>query len=424
MSSNTATPQTTRIKRKGLLETTRESGKLLTEFYSRAHEAKAQGKKVAWCGVRVPVELLYAMDIVPVFPEQFAAMCAARKVAVQLCEVAEAAGYSPEICSYARTVIGHILAGDTIETPRGGLPEADFFLVTSTTCDTRVKWFEEMARITNKPIKVMEAPYCGDCFGGEDVLNPRYIDYHAREIENMIPFLEEQTGNKLNMHKLKEMLKISKKAHELLHSVYKLRNAVPGPMGSGDMFSDMFPTMYMAGLKDSLDFNQKLYDEVKGRVDIGKGIVDEEKYRLMWGNLPFWFNMGLFNYFESTGGAVVIETSYYIPVTVNPEDPFRSMAAKMLSNPGNCSMYPFRRLSKKFATEYKIDGAVLAYNRTCRPLYAIQMEIKKYLENEIGVPVVMLESDMADERNYSDAQVKTRLDAFIEMILEKKKGNC
>jgi len=417
---NAVTSDTTRIKRVSALETTRESGKLLTEFYRNAHEGKINGKKVAWCGIRVPVELLYAMDIIPLFPEQFAAMCAARKVAVELCERAEAAGYSSELCSYARTVIGHILAGDSIKTPRGGLAEADFYLVTTTTCDTRIKWFEEMARITNKPVRVLEIPYGGDYFGGEDVIDEKYVEYHAKEIENLIPFLEEQTGNRFKMNKLVEALEKSREAHQLLHKVYELRRKVPCPMGSGDMFSDMFPNMYMAGTQAALDFNRKLYEEVKNRAVNGIGVVEDEKYRLMWGNLPFWFNLGLFNYFDATGGAVAIETSYYIPVTVDPKDPFMSMSRKVLSNPGNCSMYPFIRLSKKFVEEYKIDGAVLAYNRTCRPLYAIQTGIQKYLEG-MGIPVVALESDMADERNYSDAQVKTRLDALIEVVLQKKK---
>ncbi|MEW6663078.1 MAG: 2-hydroxyacyl-CoA dehydratase subunit D [Bacillota bacterium] len=416
----TPMPVTTQLTRVKALEATRACGKLIKKFYQDAHEGKAQGKKVAWCGVRVPIELLYAMDVIPVFPEHFATYCAAKKVAVSLCERAESAGYSSDLCSYARCVIGHVLAGESIEAPAGGLPTADFFLVTTTTCDTRVKWFEEMARITGKPIHVLELPYGRDTFAGEDPLDSYYVEYHAREIENLIPFLEQQTGNRFNEKRFKEALRLSQEAHQLLLEVYELRKTVPCPMGSGDMFTDMFPNMYLCGTQAAVDFNRQLLVEVKSRVDSGTGVVNPEKFRLMWGNLPFWYNLGLFNYFDVFNGAIVIETSYYIPIPVDPNDPFRGMARKVLSNPGNCSLSSFSRLSKKFAMEYKVDGAVLAYNRSCRPLYAIQMGIQRFLEEEVGIPVVLLESDMADERNYSDAQVKTRLDALVEVIRAKK----
>ena len=70
--------------------------------------------------------------------------------------------------------------------------------------------------------------------------------------------------------------------------------------------------------------------------------------------------------------------------------------------------------------EYMIDGVVLGYNRSCRPLYAEQIVVQKGLLDNLGISSVLLESDMADFRNYSEAQVNARLDSLAELILSKK----
>jgi len=38
----------------------------------------------------------------------------------------------------------------------------------------------------------------------------------------------------------------------------------------------------------------------------------------------------------------------------------------------------------------------------------------------IEIPSLMLEADMCDERNFSEAQIQTRIEAFMEMIRAAK----
>ena len=69
--------------------------------------------------------------------------------------------------------------------------------------------------------------------------------------------------------------------------------------------------------------------------------------------------------------------------------------------------------------EYKIVGAVLAYLITCRPIYLPALELARALKEELGIPSVLIECDLVDERTFSEAQVRTRMDAFSEQILKK-----
>jgi benzoyl-CoA reductase/2-hydroxyglutaryl-CoA dehydratase subunit BcrC/BadD/HgdB len=72
--------------------------------------------------------------------------------------------------------------------------------------------------------------------------------------------------------------------------------------------------------------------------------------------------------------------------------------------------------------EYHIDGAVMAFLLTCRPVYLPVLELKRALDERLGVPSVLIECDLVDERSYSEAQVRTRMDAFGEQLLSKRKA--
>ena len=75
----------------------------------------------------------------------------------------------------------------------------------------------------------------------------------------------------------------------------------------------------------------------------------------------------------------------------------------------------------KACRDYAIDGVIFHRNKSCLPITLGQMEIKQALEEELGIPSVIIDADHMDERNFSLAQFQTRVDAFMEMLLERKK---
>ncbi len=66
-------------------------------------------------------------------------------------------------------------------------------------------------------------------------------------------------------------------------------------------------------------------------------------------------------------------------------------------------------------TEYSLDGAVMHLTRSCRAVSFGEVHTRNRLA-ELGVPSLIFESDMADPRLWSDAQIKTRVHAFIETM--------
>ncbi len=401
------------------LKTTLEVPTLRKSYYARTLDDSKKGKKVAWCSNNVPVEILDAMDITSVFLENYATVIAAKRLASGFCAAGERMGFSQDVCGYARMLMGYVLArGEVPEAPYGGLAKPDFLLVNSYSCDSRLGWFAAMSRALNIPLHVHDAPHQPD--GGCDLAH--YALYTELELRSLVAFLEEQTGTKLDQDRLRERLSLSRQTSDILFDINELRKAVPCPMGSADMFTAVWPALYMAGTKECEDFYQRLRAEVEERIAKGIGVVPEEKFRLMWSGIPLWYNMSLVNYVEDFGGVVVIEGFYRSRERRLPpqdDDPIRDMALSSTRQ----RTWPQSIVDSiddllEAIKEYKIDGVILSFNPSCRLSYIPQMELQKSLEDR-GIPTLGLECDMADERTYSEGQVKTRLDAFVERLLAK-----
>ena len=73
------------------------------------------------------------------------------------------------------------------------------------------------------------------------------------------------------------------------------------------------------------------------------------------------------------------------------------------------------------AEKYDVDGIVMHSNRSCKPYSFGQMDIMRIVREKTGIPVLMIEADMTDPRSFSQSQVETRIDAFMEIIKQKEK---
>jgi len=155
--------------------------------YEIAHRAKEEGKLVAWVASTFPVEILLAMDMIPVWPENYASLCAARRVSVPLCELAERKGFSKDICSYARCVLGSLFDGENL--PEGGIPKPDVLVASTCACDTHLKWFQVASRIFKKPLLLLDVPYNVESANPEN-LQDYYIQHYVSNLMTWSVFLK------------------------------------------------------------------------------------------------------------------------------------------------------------------------------------------------------------------------------------------
>ena len=85
---------------------------LMNNYYKRlAGLEEKRDQPVAWITALVPIEVVNAAGIVPFYPENYSALCAARGVAGDLIHIAETSGIPRDLCGYAACNIGSIISG-------------------------------------------------------------------------------------------------------------------------------------------------------------------------------------------------------------------------------------------------------------------------------------------------------------------------
>jgi benzoyl-CoA reductase/2-hydroxyglutaryl-CoA dehydratase subunit BcrC/BadD/HgdB len=87
----------------------------------------------------------------------------------------------------------------------------------------------------------------------------------------------------MDYDRLGELVHLSDRTWNLIDEAYKLRAAVPCPMGTGDAMNTMVPLCFMMATQTAYDFFVNLKKELGEKIAKGEGEVPEEKYRLMWG---------------------------------------------------------------------------------------------------------------------------------------------
>ncbi|MCJ7522655.1 MAG: 2-hydroxyacyl-CoA dehydratase family protein [Dehalococcoidia bacterium] len=422
---------------------TESAGKIRTvvkRMYQQAQQAKEEKRKVAYCMVMCNYEeILAAMDIVQVYTENYAGLCAVKRQAESYMDKARAEGYSDLLCGYAQVGIGfdamrHELGEMPPDAPDGGMPEPDMLLGCSMGCDPRWKWYQALGRYKDTPIYNMDVlmpPSDADM----NAIREHSVRYMAEELRGLVRFLEEQTGRRMDYDRLMTIVRQVEETRRWWRDAYELRKAIPAPMTTQDHFVLFVPHHMMLADSFTLEFYKGLYDELKERVDNKIGAIDDERYRLLWGvGLPPWHSMYILDYFLNFGAVFAAETAYMVPepfeIPADISDPVEIIALRAFER--NTALQrrgqeagdipPLAQAHLERIKDYNIDGVVMHITRSCRASTMGQILVKNVVRDHYpNMPVMFMESDIIDLGTFSDTETKDRIDSFMEMVDAYKK---
>ncbi|MFH1091052.1 MAG: 2-hydroxyacyl-CoA dehydratase family protein [Pseudomonadota bacterium] len=266
------------------------------ESYQEGQEAMKAGPPTVWGMLNFYYgdPILKAMGIHSVYPENYGAAAAALGEAGKYLDYADAEGVPTHLCGYSRVNIGYAAmmmkeAGGNIPpgAPMGGIPKPLFLMSSAAICDHRYKWFQSLGRYMDVPVWSFEAPLPGikELYIGEAY--EKAADMGTRHLKDFITFVENISGRKMDWAKLEETVDLMLELNHLWYDTNLLRQAVPCPMHSRDFWTAMPPALFSMGdLKDDLECYKNLKNEIQERVDNGIGAVEEEKFRLLFAELP------------------------------------------------------------------------------------------------------------------------------------------
>ena len=395
----------------------RQMREMMGLYYLRAKNARHNGEALAWITSGAPVEFLLAMDIIPIYPENHAAMCGIQKMSLTLLEDAEKRGYSRDLCSYARTDFGQMNTGVS---PIAGLPEPDFLFAVNNICTTVIKWYEVVARHYDVPLFVLDMPYLARGEPDESILA-----YVRAQIREFVAFLEDHYKRKFDWDRLKETLIRSAHASRLWGQVLDTCTHSPSPMTCFDHFIHMAPVVTLRGAQEAIDYYKILLAEMTERIATGFGAVPDERFRLLWDNLPIWFAMKSLSTALSERRTCLVAATYtasWAAQTFDPEGAtdwdaaLDELGRAYLTPYINCSFDRRVEMFAEMLETYRADGFIMHSDRSCKPYSIGQYQIRDRVQRRTGIPGLIIEADMNDSRVWAEGPTMNRLDAYLESL--------
>ena len=384
---------------------------LISKHYLTGQHAN-RTRKVAWVTSGAPIEFLKALDFFLIYPENHGAVCGIRRVGVEQCEAAEAAGYSRDICSYARTDFGTVLSG---KTPVGRLPKPDLLVCCTNICQTVLYWYQVLAKHFQVPLILIDTPFL------YREANDHDLAFVRRQIDEAMDRAELEAGATIKPAKLEEALRLSYEAVSMWSKVMQAGRAKPSPILAFDEFIHMAPIVEMRGEQFCVDYYTALHAELKDRIERGEGALKHERKRLIWDNLPIWYRVRWLGDMLAEAGVALVASTYTnawgeLAELMDPAKPLDSMA--------RCYLHPIlnrgtgHKLStmQKMVEDYSADGVLLHSDRSCKPYSIGQIDQQRGLAEKMDVPALLLEADHNDARAFSAEQAETRLQAFLEIL--------
>jgi benzoyl-CoA reductase/2-hydroxyglutaryl-CoA dehydratase subunit BcrC/BadD/HgdB len=394
--------------------------KLLADHYYELDRAVKEGHpKVAWCTSVGPAELLQAMGFLVYFPENHGAMLGATRMATDTIPAANAIGYSPEVCSYMTSDIGAFLQGRTplSDAYEGiqAIPRPDVLVYNTNQCREVQDWFAWFGRRWSKPVIGIES------YRGVGEVTGVHVAGIAGQMMAMVPKLEQITGQKLDIDRLREAVRLSRQCSDLWKEVLETAAARPSPLTFFDSTIHMAPAVVMRGTPAAIDYYHELLAELKTRIAEGVAAVEGERFRLYWEGMPIWGRLrDLATLFLELRTCVVASTyaNSWIFTALEPDDPFKSMARAytelfiVRSDPQK------EKYIQEMIELFGLDGIVFHDAKTCPSNTNCRYAMPQRLQERLGVPSIIIAGDLNDLRCYSDEQARTQIEAFVEQLAE------
>ena len=357
-------------------------------------------ERIAWCGVLAPFDLLNAMGVTSCFVEFIGAMLASTGMIAEFLQEAETKGFAPDTCGYHRAVLG--------AAHKNLMPKPDFCIATSAPCTGGLAVMENIASMFGKDLFVLNVPQ-------DD--SEESVRYLADQFRDMTDFVAKRTGRPLDRDALRRAMELSNQATDIMREAYEIARHVPSPVSGKDLANFGVVMALLLGKPEAVQVAREFKEAFAARVARNEPGVPGERVRLLWIQNRIQFKNDVLDFLEKDCRASIVcdELNAVTWEPIDPDDPFPGLARRAISIPLNGTVERRVENLKKMATEFKIHGAVNPCHWGCRQGTGARGLVAEGLR-EIGVPVLNLEVDCVDTRNFAPGQIRTRLEAFIEML--------
>lgn len=248
-------------------------------------------------------------------------------------------------------------------------------------------------------------------------------NYFRTELINLKNDLEKLTGTSIPEEKVREQIALYNKIRILLKQISDLRKR-PNPPLTGADFLDLVRGYYYLPAEELLGLYREIYERLAAVPEEGP-----KRIRLMMaGGIVADGDRRVLDIVEKEIGARIVVEDHcagikpvYHPIA-EQEDPYKALADGYLDQAPCARMKTLEdrvKFSGQLAGEYNVDGVIYYYLKFC-PCYGLtKNEFFRHFQ-ELGVPILEIPSDYSQS---DEGQLKTRIEAFIEVLGERSVQN-
>ena len=389
-------------------------GQIAAKAYSDAMEAKKRGEMVGWCASNFPVEIPETLGLYVCYPENQAAGIAARGGGERMCNEAEGEGYSNDICAYARISLAYAKLKSA---PEQDMPMPDFVLCCNNICNCMTKWYENIARMCNVPLIMIDIPYNNTVEVADQ--NVRYV---RGQFDKAIKQLEELTGKKFDEKKFEHACENANRTAKAWLKVCDYLQYKPAPYSGFDLFNHMADVVTARARVEAAEAFEQLAKDLDETIAKGETTTPfPEKYRVMFEGIPCWPKLpALFKPLKANG--VNVTAVVYAPAFGFVYNGLDEMARAYYKAPNSVCIEQGVAWREGICRDNKVDGVLVHYNRSCKPWSGYMAEMQRRFTADLGIPCAGFDGDQADPRNFNAAQYETRVEGLVEAMEANKQA--
>ena len=366
-------------------------------------------KPLVWRNLFFPAEILNAMGCRIRTLETYAALFGRRadKVKEALGRAAQK-GFDGQTCSFLR-----MLEGMELDKP-------DFVVSTVQPCQQAERVFADLVREHGIPDRLysLQTPVNSQARNAVEMV--------ADGLAEAVSEMEKSFGRKLDPGRLEEACVLSNEAADLARKCADLRFTSPPLVRGSEAIYNAVVFSQLWGTQDLVDIQKAYYEEL-----LAKKAWAEQRYsiddthRLLWLHLPPFYDTKHLDFIETTCNAPIVfeETNFVGWGPLDPKDPYRSLARKLLESG---FLDPALRVEyvKRAVPAGRFNGVILythGFGRCSLADRALSKHLRETLDL-IGVPLLALEGDCMDA-SIDPCSTTTKISSFVEALNLNRYGN-
>lgn len=366
----------------------------------------------------VPPEILYGMGLHSWMNEIVGMVVSLIDVSIveRYIDIAENNGTPADICSLPKVNIGVTLSGE--------LPPVAAVISSNMPCDGGMKSYLATEQHYGLPTFYLDAPY--------EFQTERANRYFVGQLKEMISWLEQKTGARMDYDRLRVICERRNRMRELELEIWELMRLKPSPLAAEPIyFTHMMYTICNPGNERGVKLMELILDYTKRIAATGAGAVPGEQHRIVLWNPPVSMFPDLFVWAEQKyRTAMLMDMLTYRRFNfIDTSTPDTMLAGLARVNMEGPMARHTRGPAENFFTDllhlydyFNLDMIWMAGHIGCKNTQAILGIMRERCRSR-DIPLLVLDYDLCDSRIVSEEGIKRQIDQYMESVMHAERYN-